>query len=33
MSRIKEIAPADMTGEQTTVFEQLTAGRGRILTP
>ncbi len=33
MSRIKEIAPAEMTGEQTTVFEQLTAGRGRILTP
>jgi len=33
MSRIKEIAPGEMTGEQTTVFEQLTAGRGRILTP
>jgi 4-carboxymuconolactone decarboxylase len=33
MSRIKEIAPGDMTGEQTTVFDQLTAGRGRILTP
>ena len=33
MSRIKEIAPAEMTGEQITVFEQLTAGRGRILTP
>ncbi|MGB7835052.1 MAG: carboxymuconolactone decarboxylase, partial [Xanthobacteraceae bacterium] len=33
MNRIKEIPPAEMTNEQTAVFEQLTAGRGRILTP
>jgi 4-carboxymuconolactone decarboxylase len=33
MSRIKEIAPGEMTAEQTMVFEELTAGRGRILTP
>jgi 4-carboxymuconolactone decarboxylase len=33
MSRIQEIAPGAMTSDQTTVFEQLTAGRGRILTP
>src|SRR5262245_40955143 len=33
MNRIKEIQPAEMTPEQTRVFEELTAGRGRILTP
>ena len=33
MNRIKDIPPAEMTNEQTAVFEQLTAGRGRILTP
>ena len=33
MNRIQEIAPDKMTAEQAAVFEQLTAGRGRILTP
>lgn len=33
MNRIKEVTPGDMTPEQTRVFEELTAGRGRILTP
>ena len=33
MNRIQEISPNAMTNEQTAVFEQLTAGRGRILTP
>src|SRR6478609_2239919 len=33
MNRIKDIPPAEMTNEQTAVFEQLTAGRGRILGP
>ena len=33
MNRIKEITPGEMTPEQTRVFEELTAGRGRILTP
>ena len=33
MNRIKDIPPAEMSNEQTAVFEQLTAGRGRILTP
>jgi 4-carboxymuconolactone decarboxylase len=33
MNRIKDIPPGEMTNEQTAVFEQLTAGRGRILTP
>lgn len=33
MNRIKEIQPAEMTPDQTRVFEELTAGRGRILTP
>jgi hypothetical protein len=33
MNRIKDIPPAEMSNEQTVVFEQLTAGRGRILTP
>lgn len=33
MNRIKDIAPGEMTPEQTRVFEELTAGRGRILTP
>jgi 4-carboxymuconolactone decarboxylase len=33
MNRIKEVSPADMTADQTRVFEELTAGRGRILTP
>src|SRR5712691_10931833 len=33
MNRILEIPPEKLTPEQTTVFEQLTAGRGRILGP
>jgi len=33
MNRIREIAPEQLTPEQKTVFEQLTAGRGRILAP
>jgi len=33
MNRIREIAPGDLTPEQKDVFEQLVAGRGRILGP
>jgi 4-carboxymuconolactone decarboxylase len=33
MNRILEIPPEQLTPEQTTVFDQLTAGRGRILGP
>ncbi len=33
MNRIQDISPEEMTSEQTRVFEELTAGRGRILTP
>jgi 4-carboxymuconolactone decarboxylase len=33
MNRILEIPPDKLTPEQTTVFDQLTAGRGRILGP
>jgi len=33
MNRIQEIPPEKLTPEQTKVFEQLTAGRGRILGP
>ena len=33
MNRILEIPPEKLTPEQTTVFDQLTAGRGRILGP
>ena len=33
MNRILEIPPEQLTPEQTSVFEQLTAGRGRILGP
>jgi 4-carboxymuconolactone decarboxylase len=33
MNRIKDLAPNEMTPDQTRVFEELTAGRGRILTP
>ena len=33
MNRIKDIPPEKMTAEQNKVFEQLAAGRGRILTP
>src|SRR5262249_12165221 len=33
MNRILEIPPEQLTPEQTAVFEQLTAGRGRILGP
>jgi 4-carboxymuconolactone decarboxylase len=33
MNRIQEIAPDKLSAEQNTVFQQLTAGRGRILTP
>jgi 4-carboxymuconolactone decarboxylase len=33
MSRIEDVAPEAMTPEQKTVFEQLVAGRGRILAP
>ena len=33
MNRILDIPPETLTPEQTTVFERLTAGRGRILGP
>jgi 4-carboxymuconolactone decarboxylase len=33
MKRTLEIAPEKLTPEQTAVFDQLTAGRGRILGP
>jgi 4-carboxymuconolactone decarboxylase len=33
MNRIQEIPPEKLTPEQSKVFEQLTAGRGRILGP
>src|SRR6202051_4714963 len=33
MNRILEIPPEKLTPEQTTVFNQLVAGRGRILGP
>ena len=33
MNRIREIPPAELTPEQKNVFEQLVAGRGRILGP
>src|SRR3981189_3122150 len=33
MSRLLEIPPEKLTAEQATVFDQLTAGRGRILGP
>ena len=33
MNRILEVAKDQLTPEQTTVFEQLVAGRGRILGP
>jgi len=33
MNRILDIPPENLTPEQTTVFERLTAGRGRILGP
>jgi 4-carboxymuconolactone decarboxylase len=33
MNRILEIPPEKLTSEQTKVFDQLTAGRGRILGP
>jgi 4-carboxymuconolactone decarboxylase len=33
MNRILDIPPEHLTPEQTTVFERLTAGRGRILGP
>ena len=33
MNRILEIPPEQLTPAQTTVFDQLTAGRGRILGP
>jgi 4-carboxymuconolactone decarboxylase len=33
MNRILEIPPEKLTPAQTTVFDQLTAGRGRILGP
>ncbi|MCC6775869.1 MAG: carboxymuconolactone decarboxylase family protein [Hyphomicrobiales bacterium] len=33
MNRIQEIPPDKLTPEQSKVFEQLTAGRGRILGP
>ena len=32
-TRIKEIPPGEMTAEQTKVFENLVAGRGKLLTP
>lgn len=33
MNRLEDIAPEAMTAAQKTVFEQLVAGRGRILAP
>jgi 4-carboxymuconolactone decarboxylase len=33
MNRIQEIEPEQLTPDQKSVFEQLAAGRGRILTP
>ena len=33
MSRLLDIPPEQLTAEQKTVFDQLTAGRGRILGP
>ncbi len=33
MNRLLEIPPEKLTAEQKTVFDQLTAGRGRILAP
>ena len=33
MNRILEIPPEQLTPEQTAIFDQLTAGRGRILGP
>jgi 4-carboxymuconolactone decarboxylase len=33
MNRILEIAPEQLTPEQKTIFDQLVAGRGRILGP
>src|SRR5262245_51732815 len=33
MNRILEIPPEKLSADQTKVFEQLTAGRGRILGP
>ena len=33
MNRILEIAPENLSTEQTTIFNQLVAGRGRILGP
>jgi 4-carboxymuconolactone decarboxylase len=33
MNRILEIPPEKLTPEQTAIFDQLTAGRGRILGP
>jgi 4-carboxymuconolactone decarboxylase len=33
MNRIQDISPGEMTPDQTRVFEELTAGRGRVLTP
>ena len=33
MNRILDIPPEQLTAEQATVFERLTAGRGRILGP
>src|SRR5579864_9196978 len=33
MSRIREIPPEKLSAEQKTVFDRLTAGRGRILGP
>jgi len=33
MNRIQEIAPDKLSPEQVAIFEQLTAGRGRILGP
>src|SRR5437764_6357825 len=33
MNRIQEIPPDKLTAEQAAIFDQLTAGRGRILGP
>ena len=33
MSRLLDLSPDQLTAEQTKIFEQLVAGRGRILGP
>ena len=33
MSRLLDVSPDQLTAEQTKIFEQLVAGRGRVLGP